>query len=62
MAKKPLGQAIASWRETTLAMDPKLKIVLNMVLIVVVLGGYLIYLVRAFPKMSQHQPDNHSES
>ena len=44
------------------AMDPKLKIVLNMVLIVVVLGGYLIYLVRAFPKMSQHQPDNHSES
>ena len=30
------------------AMDPKLKTALNIVLIVVVLGGYLIYLVRAF--------------
>ena len=30
--------------------DPKLQRVLNIVLIVVVLGGYLLYLVKAFPK------------
>ena len=31
-------------------MDPKLQRVLNIVLFVVVLGGYLLYLVKAFPK------------
>ena len=31
-------------------MDPKLHRVLNIVLFVVVLGGYLLYLVKAFPK------------
>ena len=31
-------------------MDPKLQRVLNILLFVVVLGGYLLYLVKAFPK------------
>ncbi len=31
-------------------LDPKLETALNWVLIVVVLGGYLIYLIKAFPK------------
>ena len=34
-------------------MDPKMQIVLNVALIVVVLGGYLLYLVKAFPKKSE---------
>ena len=34
-------------------MDPKMQIVLNLALIVVVLGGYLLYLVKAFPKKSE---------
>ena len=34
-------------------MDPKMQIVLNVALIVVVLGGYLLYLVKAFPKKSR---------
>ena len=31
-------------------MDPKLEMALNVALIVVVLGGYLIYLIRTFSK------------
>ena len=34
-------------------MDPKLQRVLNIVLFVVVLGGYLLYLVKAFPKKTK---------
>ncbi len=34
-------------------MDPKMQIVLNVALIIVVLGGYLLYLVKAFPKKSE---------
>ena len=34
-------------------MDPKKQIVLNIALIVVILGGYLLYLVKAFPKKSE---------
>ena len=36
--------------ETEGTMDPKLQMALNIVLILVVLGGYLLYLVKAFPK------------
>ena len=32
------------------SLDPKVEMVLNLVLIVVVLGGYSLYLVRAFSK------------
>ena len=31
-------------------MDPHLNTVLNVALIVVILGGYLFYLAKAFPK------------
>ena len=34
-------------------LDPNLQIMLNLALIVVVLGGYLLYLVKAFPKKSE---------
>ena len=34
-------------------MDPKMQIALNLAFIVVVLGGYLLYLVKAFPKESE---------
>ena len=33
--------------------DPKMQIVLNVAFFVVVLGGYLLYLVKAFPKKSE---------
>ena len=36
--------------ETEGSMDPKLTIVLNLVLIIVVLGGYLVYLIKTFSK------------
>jgi hypothetical protein len=36
--------------ETEGSMDPKLTIVLNLVLIIVVLGGYLFYLIKTFSK------------
>ncbi len=35
------------------AMDPKLQMLLNAVLIIVVLGGYLFYLMKAFPKKAE---------
>ena len=35
--------------EAERAMDPKVSMVLNLVLIIVVLGGYLFYLVKHFP-------------
>lgn len=34
-------------------MDPKLEMALNAALIIVVLGGYLIYLTKAFPKKAE---------
>ena len=34
-------------------MDPKLQRVLNIVLFIVVLGGYLLYLVKAFPNKAE---------
>ena len=36
------------------AMDPKLEMALNVALIVVVLGGYLVYLIKAFSKNREH--------
>ncbi len=38
--------------EAESAMDPTLEMALNGALIVVVLGGYLLYLVKAFPKQA----------
>ena len=35
------------------AMDPKLQMLLNVALIIVVLGGYLFYLIKAFPKKAE---------
>ena len=34
-------------------MDPKLQVLLNAGLIIAVLGGYLIYLIKAFPKKAE---------
>jgi hypothetical protein len=31
-------------------MDPELEMILNIVLIILVLGGYLLYLLKSFPK------------
>ncbi len=36
--------------EAESAMDPKLNMALNIALIIVVLGGYLLYLVKKFAK------------
>lgn len=39
--------------EVEAEMNPKMQIVLNLALIVAVLGGYSLYLVKAFPKKSE---------
>ena len=39
--------------ETEGSMDPKLQTALNVALFTVVLGGYLVYLVKAFPKKTE---------
>ena len=46
-----VNNALGAW-EAEGTMDPKLETALNAALIVVVLGGYLIYLVKAFHRSS----------
>ncbi len=36
-------------------MDPRLEMILNIALIVLVLGGYLLYLVKTFPKKNEEK-------
>ena len=45
--------------ETQGSMDPKLNLALNIALTVLVLGGYLLYLVKAFPNKAE-QPSSES--
>ena len=40
------------------AMDPKLQMLLNGAVVIVVLGGYLFYLVKAFPKIPAAKADS----
>ncbi len=39
--------------ETEGTMDPKLEMALNAALIIIVLGGYLLYLIKSFPKKAE---------